>query len=295
MTVAAAIHRRKGAAREAQRILRRQIRKAQQLLAGARITDTDIHAARKHIKAARATLRLMRTVLPRAVYRRENGLLRDAAYPLSEARDAKILVEACDGLLHRSSRARGIAGARQLRGSLLAARRSARRQLLSRAGGLRRSRKLLRRARDAVGEWSVRRRSMPRLMDAAARLYGRGRAALQRVRGESSVATLHEWRKQSKYLYLQLETLAPVLRPQLGRLAQDFHTLSDELGEDHDLALLRVRAAERVAEFTHASGASEFATLIEHSRTALQRRALLLGARLYRPTRAGFARRLRRS
>jgi CHAD domain-containing protein len=290
--VAATLASHDDAIREARRLLRKLIRKARRKLAGDEVSDTDIHDARKRIKRARATLRLMRDALPPGAYRRENRLLRDAARPLSAARDAKILVEACDGVLHRSPKARHIAGVRRLRRSLVRTRSEARREAMRSRAGLRLSRRLLRRARRAARDWPLRAGGSGPLAAGAVRLYERGREALQRVRAESSVATLHEWRKQAKYLYLQLELLKSTERRQLGTLADELHTLSDELGEDHDLALLRAQVAAHVRVFKFDSGASELATLIEHSRTALQRRALLLGAPLYGPTRASFSRRL---
>src|SRR5580704_13345662 len=52
-----------------------------------------IHEIRKKLKRARAALRLLRDCLGKAVYRRENSLLRDAARPLTPVRDAKVLFE----------------------------------------------------------------------------------------------------------------------------------------------------------------------------------------------------------
>ena len=63
--------------------------------------DARIHDARKRIKRARAALRLLRDALGESVYQRENAALRDAARPLSEVRDAKILIDALDELARR--------------------------------------------------------------------------------------------------------------------------------------------------------------------------------------------------
>ena len=289
--MAAKLRRSRGAARDARRILRRQIRKALETLTGHGVDDEDIHDARKRIKRARATLRLMRGVISKRDYRRGNRLLRDAAQPLSAARDAKILVEACDGVLQRSPRARSIDGTARLRETLRRGRVESRRALL-RDGQLRRSCKLLRRARRAAARWSVRRRSARGLATGARRIYAQGREAMQHVRLQPSVSCLHEWRKQAKYLYLQLELLDPLYGPAVSRLARELHTLSDELGEDHDLALLRLGVAAHHDDFANASGARDLARLIEHTRSALQRRALLRGMRLYQPKPAGFRRRL---
>ena len=291
--MAAALERSERAARDARRILRRQIRKALETLASRGSDDEAIHDARKAIKRARATLRLVRGVISKREYRRGNRLLRDAAQPLSAARDAKILVEACDGLLHRAPRARAIAGTRRLRETLRRARSATRRALL-RTGQLERSCRLLSQARRAAARWSLPRDTFATLAAGAQRVYAQGREAMQRVRLEPSVGCLHEWRKQAKYLYLQLELLAPLYGPAVSNMAQRFEALSDELGKDHDLALLRLSVAAHSRDFRTESAASELATLIERTRTALQGRALLRGTRLYQPEPAGFVRRLSR-
>lgn len=277
------------AARDARRILRRQIRKALGTLSGHGADDEGIHDARKRIKSARATLRLIRGVISQRDYRRGNRLLRDAGHPLSAARDAKILVEACDGVLHRTPHARALGGARRFRETLRRARKGARRALV-REGQLRLACKLLHRARRAAGRWSLGKGDLVELAAGARRVYAQGRRAMQTVRAEASVVSLHEWRKQAKYLYLQLELLEPLYGGAVLRLAKEFRALSDELGEDHDLALLRASIASHVDAFTTESEASRLATLIERTRTGLQRRALLRGTRLYQPHPARFMR-----
>src|SRR5689334_22498723 len=84
--------------KEARDILLCQIDKALASLQKKRVSDSRIHDARKQIKAARATLRLIREALPKAKYRAENRCLRDAARPLSEARDTAVLVKTFDDL-----------------------------------------------------------------------------------------------------------------------------------------------------------------------------------------------------
>jgi CHAD domain len=74
-------------------ILHRQLETAVAELPRRRATDEQIHRARKHMKAARATLRLLRPLLSEARYRRENRALRDAARTLSAARDDTVLVK----------------------------------------------------------------------------------------------------------------------------------------------------------------------------------------------------------
>ena len=280
--MARALQRRSASAQQARGILRRQVKKGLKELAGGdRATDADIHEARKRIKEARATLRLLRKVLSRADYRREDRLLRDAARPLSAARDAKVLVEAFDGLGQRHHRARHIKGGQRLRQALVNARGRARRALTD-GRGVRRTDKLLRKARAQVKHWPLRHDGWRPVATGAVRRYAKGRRALQDVRSERTAERLHHWRKQAKYLYLQLELLAPICAPFIARLAHELRRLSDDLGEDHDLAMLQESVAALARDVHHEVSATTFLSLIERSRNHLQRRALSRGGRLYR-------------
>jgi CHAD domain-containing protein len=268
-----------------------QLKKGLQKLDGEHSANPqDVHDARKRIKKARATLRLLHDALARGDYRKEDHALRDAARPLSAARDAKVLVDALDELSQRYRGARHIKGARRFRRTLLEARARTQRRTLKAADGVRHSRKLMRRARAAAKRWSLGHNGWGELTRGAIRLYRQGRDALDGVRTEPSVERLHQWRKQTKYLYLQLELLAPVCSPRVSRLAQELRELADDLGDDHDLAVLREAAAAHSQDFSDAAGATALMTVIERSRTRLQRKALLRGARLYRAPPSRFAR-----
>ncbi|HVW67335.1 MAG TPA: CHAD domain-containing protein, partial [Steroidobacteraceae bacterium] len=86
----------------ARRIARQQIAAALKLLQGRPATDRSVHAARKELKRARATLRLLRDALGDSKYKRENAALRDVARPLSAVRDGRVLVDALGSLLRYS-------------------------------------------------------------------------------------------------------------------------------------------------------------------------------------------------
>jgi CHAD domain-containing protein len=288
--VSAAIVARRDAARQTRRLLRRQIRKGRRRLKSDHPTDSEVHDARKDIKKARATVGLLRNSLPRRAFRREDRILRDAARPLGIARDAEMLVAAFDGLLQHYAQARRIGGRQRFRRALLRARARARRRLTSAAPGVSRSRQLLHRAGDATRRWPRGHQGWQGLTRSATRLYARGRETLAEVRREPTVERLHTWRKQAKQLRYQLELLAPVAPPAVMRMAHELRTLSDDLGDDHDLAVLRETLAAHTHDFATAAGATALMTLIERARINLQRKALLRGAHLYRPPPSRFTR-----
>jgi CHAD domain-containing protein len=280
---------RKSAARQARRILCAHIARAASKVRGNRASDTDIHSARKRIKNARAILRLLRDALPAATWRSADRSLRDAARPLSAARDARILVETFDALRPHYGAGAPRAGARRLRHALVQARARARRQLAGAATGPARSARLLRRVLAAAGEWSLGSDGWRSLAHGAARRYTQGRATLRQVRRAPTVGKLHRWRKQAKQLCYQLELLAPVCPPAVARMARQLRTLSDELGKDHDLAVLLAAVRARAPGLMGSGDVRTLTRRIEHARGRLQRAALARGARLFRRTPARFA------
>src|SRR4051794_28254839 len=81
------------------RIMRKQTGEALEVLSGSGpLSDEAVHDARKRLKEVRAALRLLREALGSRTYRQENACFRDAARPLSEVRDAKVLVSTLDKL-----------------------------------------------------------------------------------------------------------------------------------------------------------------------------------------------------
>jgi hypothetical protein len=83
------------------RVIRKQLDDALEELTGEHRGQRDeaVHETRKCFKKVRAVLRLVRPVIGTKAYRAENTCLRDAARPLTEVRDAKILIETLDGLI----------------------------------------------------------------------------------------------------------------------------------------------------------------------------------------------------
>jgi CHAD domain-containing protein len=112
--------------------------------------------------------------------------------------------------------------------------------------------------------------------------YRRARRALRHARKDRATEDLHEWRKQTKYLWHQLQILTPLATGPIGELADEFHHLADYLGDEHDLAMLR----ERVG------ASAEMQTLIDSRRSELQEKALALGERLYADKSKPFTQRL---
>jgi CHAD domain-containing protein len=92
---------------------------------------------------------------------------------------------------------------------------------------------------------------------------------------------LHEWRKQVKYLWHQLQILEPLQPGRIGKLAARCHKLADHLGDDHDLVVLRHKIESHAKAFERARELDELLRRLDRRRVQLQRKAFLLGSRLF--------------
>lgn len=273
-------------------ILQKQIAAALADLERRVISDSSIHSSRKKIKKARATLRLIRDELPEETFRSQNLALRDAARPLNAIRDAKILIDALDRLVKpRSVKATAIEAFRR---ALIRSRNRAQASAMTAKTGILQSRRMLRAAHAATIRWPARNGGWPVLRNGLKRTYSRGRREFADARRKQSVERLHEWRKHVKYLWHQLQVLEPIRPGPVGKLAGRAHKLSDHLGDDHDLAVLREHVGANKAAFGNAATSTALLTAIDRSREALQAKALALGSRLYAVKAAQFASRFDR-
>jgi CHAD domain-containing protein len=111
------------------------------------------------------------------------------------------------------------------------------------------------------------------------------------ARAKATDEALHEWRKRTQDLRYSLELLKPAWPETVGPLAAQAHALSDLLGDDHDLVVLREVAAE--LHSAHADQERDLiSALITERRKALQDEAFELGAKLYEEDEDAFTERL---
>ncbi|HET8978647.1 MAG TPA: CHAD domain-containing protein [Solirubrobacteraceae bacterium] len=281
---------RAGFSRCAQEQLDRAIRELSERIAEEPVAA--VHAARKAVKKERSLLRLVRGSLPPAVRRRENAALRDAARELSGARDAEVMITTLDALSERYAGQLPESTFAEIRGRLERRRDAHRRRLVGSALGAHAVQELGA-IRVRADEWRLTHGGWDALQDGLKRSYKDGRAAFARVRSHPSATALHEWRKRVKDLWLQERLLARAGGPALAGQAKDAHRLSDLLGEDHDLAVLRSELAD--GRLPVAADGDAVIGLIDQRRRALQAEALQLGRRVYAEPPAAYVRRMRQS
>jgi CHAD domain-containing protein len=249
-----------------------------------------IHEARKDVKKIRSALRLVRHEIGDDVWRRENDHYREVARGLSGFRDAEILVEALDGVTERFGEGDG-GRFDALREQLEKENRAAHddgsieRAMAEAAAGLAAGRNRIESlALDGDG-WGL-------IGPGLHRTYRRGRKRLRTVEEEASVTNLHELRKRVKDLWYQVRLIGDADKHLLGPLADHAHDLSDHLGDDHDLALLRETVERRRAAFADPAHKRHLLEQIDQRRGELQFAAISLAERIYDDKPKRFTKRL---
>jgi CHAD domain-containing protein len=274
------------------RILTAQVDDAIAQLRGEAGTDPaeGIHEARKDIKKIRSALRLVRHEIGDDVWRRENDHYRELARALSSFRDAEILVEALDGLAERfgpEAQGRFNALREQLEKENTDAHDdgSVERAMAEAGAGLAAGRGRVAQLPLEGDGWEL-------IGPGLRRAYRRGRKCLGAVEEDGSVTNLHELRKRVKDLWYQLRLIRDADKDMLGDLADHAHDLSDHLGDDHDLALLRETVQRRRVAFSDPSEKHHLIEEIDHRRGELQFAAISLGQRIYAEKPKRFSKRV---
>ena len=281
------------------RNVRRQIEKARAQLGAKRKPhrrgapgNEAVREVRKCFKRVRAALRLVREDLGDDAYREENWCLRDAARPLTEVRDAEMLVESVDKLAQHLAEAIEPGAFAKIREALLANQQEMTRRVLDKDRAFVAVGDAAARALARLPGWKVERTGWVALESGLRHVYRAGHRALALALENSSVENLHEWRKQAKCLWLQLQLLGAAWTRKEKKRIDQTHKLSRVLGEDHDLAVLReTLAADPLAYGGHHILKFVF-TVIDRQRKELEREALALGRKVYKDSPTVFTSRI---
>lgn len=241
----------------------------------------DVHEARKHLKRARAFLRLSEHGARGAEATALRHGLRDAGRELAMLRDREAVLEALRALDGESRippsvlsilRARAARDPEGDKETLAAVRRGLRRTgrgLESLAGA------------GAAEAW----------VRAMGESYRRARRAYRHARARPGGEALHTLRKRAKDLRYQVEWLAPVWPGVLGAWVEELHLLTDALGRTQDVRVVRRQLGEATAPADRRRVALILWDLRRDSRRA-RRDALARGTRLFAEGPGSFTRRM---
>jgi CHAD domain-containing protein len=249
-----------------------------------------VHEARKSIKKARSALRLARGPLGSKAYRAEMRALRDVGRELSGSREADVMVQTLDKLTERAVGRVPKAGLKTLRKHL------AEQAQRSRAASTRERAVLARRLTEIderAQAWPLDGYDWRAARKAMRRSYRAGRRGLAAIEQEPTAEALHEWRKRVKDLWYHQRLVRDLWPELMKREASEAHELTDILGDDHDLAVLRAMLAEDSgAAAATPADLEPLLEAIDERRAELLAAARRLGRRLYAERPKAYAARL---
>ncbi len=251
-----------------------------------------VHNARKRFKQLRGVLRLIRFGLGDKIYDRENDALRDAGRPLSEVRDADVMIETLDDLLQHFKGHVRKGSFKKLRSQLVARRTKIRKQIVNKDKAISKDLKSTRQIRSRLKKWQKFPDRFAILKKGVRRIYARGQEDMDMSFKDPTVESLHEWRKSVKYLRYQLEIFEDLTESIITEMADEAHTLADKLGVDHDLAVLEGLLHGEMKKACTPKQQEVLTALIRQRRTELQKEAEEMGPHLYGETAKQFCNRL---
>jgi len=227
-----------------------------------------VHDVRVSGKRIRAWLRLLRDAMGDEAYRRENTAVRDLGQLFRRRRDSEVLIETLDGLSNAGSEAFGAEAVAQLKALLHLDAEIAEAEVPF-AEAMTRVREVLFQAHRRVEKLELGHGHPERTFR---RIWRQARTAYRAARDTPDTNSLHEWRKQAKYLRYQLEALKDIWPKRVKRWTGTLKAQAEVLGYDHDLAVL----AEKL---TDGPQLDEIARL----RRGLQTKVLRRAHRFYKP------------
>jgi CHAD domain-containing protein len=256
--------------------------------------DEAVHETRKRLKRLRAALRLERSAIGAETYRRENAAFRELGRRLSAPRDAMVLIETLDELSERFGDELPPDAAGPLRARFEQTHKRALTSLRRDEAAIEAVRGELEQARERSAAWTFDAEGVEALRPGLERIYRRGRRSMRAAADEPSDERLHEWRKRSKELWHALQILRPAAPKRMKKLANRAHRLSDLLGDDHDLAVLRAQVERAGGSFEREASCTALVAVIDRRRLALQSDAFRLGAKIYEAAPKSFGRSVER-
>ena len=293
--MAKALKKKKNLSKQFKQITLDLVEKAQESLGRRSIPKRGegVHNARKQFKQVRGVLRMVRYGLGHKIYKKQNVVFRDAGRPLSEVRDADVMIETFDDLIKHFESQVKKGSFKKIRSRLLKRRTKIRKQVLEKERAMGKVSGVVKRMEKKIDMWPSFPDRFGVLQRGISRIYARGQDEMKVALSDPSVENLHMWRKSVKYLRYQLEILERLWIPIVSEMAKQAKALSDNLGLDHDLAVLDDLIQNELNDVIEPVEYEVFTALIKQRRSELLEEAKKIGPRLYAEAPKQFSQRLK--
>src|SRR5260370_21480239 len=226
------------------RICRKQIEAAIALTTDEKkACDSPVHEVRKHLKKARAALRLVRKEIGHGLFWEQDRCLRDVVRLTSEIRDGEVRLQTVRQLQEITQRQRRGSYAK-LEGMLML---ELENFMAAFAEWQTQALPMLERAHANIDCWSLDEFNCKQLRCAVQRTYKGAKKALASAEAAPTVESFHRFRTRAKRVWYELRILRPINPVVLKNLSDDLRSLGNLLGRAHDLSFLgdRLRGGAR--------------------------------------------------
>ncbi len=248
---------------------------------------TGVHRARKCLKRLRSLLLLMRPGLPEPAYQTLKARVTVIAKSLAPAREAHALYEALGKL--GGDAANHAALSHSLREWLLQRREVAERTLEGRAAAAMRA---LLELRPSFAGLAVYPDNFRSVAEGLWRSYRGTRRAFHHALASDADDDHHDWRKGVQQHWRHMQLLAPCWPSELTARVGAARSLSQLLGDDHDVALLRQLVSAPTLAFGSPEEIAAFLKRCRKRQRRLWQKPIGLGERLFIERARPFAERI---
>ncbi len=262
------------------RVSREQIHRAINEIDGDLGLHETVHQVRKRCKKVRAVLRLVRLEAGFS-YSHENARFRDAARRLSDLRDLTARLETFDLLMNRFEETEQTARFSPIHNALEASRRDFVTNGIDAEARMSSFRDEMEKAWEDVGDWTLSTEGFTAVRKGLMKTYRRGRKALRKAYADPSDDRFHELRKRAKYHWYHMRLLQDGWKPVVKARCTQQQYVSDLLGDDHDLAILRRTLLREAGRFEMHALVDDCLRLLAKRRAELQTDARFAAERLY--------------
>jgi hypothetical protein len=249
-----------------------------------------VHSARKCLKRLRSLLLLARLGMPEPVFSNLTERVSGIARGLAPSRDAHALIDAIGKLERETEKGPGQGPIQSIRGWLQKRRQVAEHNLEGDAAAD--AMRGLLELRPAFAGLAVYPDGFDSLADGLRRCYRATRMSFQHAYATDRAKDLHEWRKGVQHHWRQMQLLAPCWPSELSARVEAARSLSQLLGDDHDLAMLCRLVSTPTMTFGKPEEIAAFVKRCRRRQKALRKEARTKGERLFVERSRPFAERI---
>ena len=246
----------------------------------------DIHQVRTTIKRLRALLRLIRPAIDPAFFNRENTRLRTAAGLLSFARDTEV----ARGTLKKLPVADETN--QEAVGSVLSGLETRAEAATDFQDNMAEVNRRLKKTR-----LNFHRLKLPgsdrEILEAGLRaVYRQGRRRMKAAIEQGQDNAFHRWRIRAKNLYYELQFLESAGPKRLQRVVSRLSDLEDQIGQDHDVAVLRAWLKKQPETFGGDETVHRVVACLDGQTRQLRQKVIPLGRKIWRQKPRRFAQKI---